>query len=798
MIPRVLSRAALLLMLVVGTVACSSREDRIATGLRRSADHIRLADWDKASVELANVLQIDPKNAQGWRLSGQVAENRLDWRRAFGAYTKALEIDPADIEAKLGLARIYLAAGQADKADALAAQVEGASPNHAGARTLEAAALASRGDIEGAIALATAVAAAASAPPPDTAMLLAALHRQRGNLKAAMAAIDGALAADPHHVGLLRVGALLASSLGDDAGAQQAVDLYRRAVKEAPRNASVWVAWAQHHAARGELAEAERVLRTWVQAQPDDSARLAVLLDFLRDRRGADVAEHEYLAAIAAHPRDPALRFGLVALYRASARPDDARRVLEEVAEGGTQNPAALSARTQLAADLLASGRIEAARTRLEQVLSANPRDGPALVLRGRIRLAQGDATGAIEDLRAATRDQPTSHEVVGLLAQAHHRAGEAQLAREVLADAVRSTPQSVELRLLLAADLADAHEYAAAASEADQAIRLAPRDLRAYDFKAQLADAQHDGAAAEAVYVAYKTRFADDPAGPIRLADLYARERRYESALRELDLAQRLAPGQPGPVRSAVALLTSRHRFEEASARIDAYEKRGASPPVTAELRADVADARGDAAAAKQALEHLIEVAPSESAGYLRLARLRAREGRFDEALGVLGRGERALPASVVLSGAHAEMLVRAGRPEEAIVAYESLLASHPDDDAVANNLAYLLVDRKGDPASVERALSITRRFEHSRNPSYLDSLGWTYYRSGRYADAVGALERAVARQPDAALFQLHLGLALHKAGSADQAEAHLRAALDSPIALPGIEEARELLARR
>jgi predicted Zn-dependent protease len=73
------------------------------------------------------------------------------------------------------------------------------------------------------------------------------------------------------------------------------------------------------------------------------------------------------------------------------------------------------------------------------------------------MRLADGDATNAVIDLRAASKDQPGSAEVAGLLAQAHRKAGEPQLAREVLADAVKFKPDNADLRMLLAADLADA-----------------------------------------------------------------------------------------------------------------------------------------------------------------------------------------------------------------------------------------------------------------------------------------------------------------------------------------------------
>ncbi|MBC7995237.1 MAG: tetratricopeptide repeat protein, partial [Rhizobacter sp.] len=128
----------------------------------------------------------------------------------------------------------------------------------------------------------------------------------------------------------------------------------------------------------------------------------------------------------------------------------------------------------------------------------------------------------------------------------------------------------------------------------------------------------------------------------------------------------------------------------------------------------------------------------------------------------------------------------------------YETVHKRSPDDEAYANNLAYLLAETKGDKASLERALTLTRGFKGSLNPGYLDTLGWTHYKLGQYDDAVSVLDRAVQRSPEGALYQLHLGMALHKKGDITRAQTHLKKAIDSKAALPNLDEARKLLAQK
>lgn len=775
--------------------ACSSKADRIESGLEKGANFVRLADWDKAHVEVRNVLQIDPKNAQAYFLAGQIAEARQDIRRAFGSFSKAVELAPDHLEARVAIARVYLLAGDDAKSRQAVDDALAVAPGHVGARTIQAALMARGNDVPGAIALARSLLDAQGLAPVETSMLLAGLYAGQGRTAEALATVDAALQRAPDSLSLLQVAAQIAGESPDGAG--KAVDYLRRATEVAPKNTSLWTAWAVHHTRRGELDPAEAVLRKAVAAQPADSERTLVLLDFLATRRGVAAAEKEFLAAIADKPRDASLRFGLERLYRTSGRSSDARRVLQEIIDGGPDTPSGLTARNRLATDLLVHGRAAEARALVEAVLATSPRDGAALVTRGRLWLADGDARSAVIDLRAAAKDQPGSAEVAGLLAQAHRRAGEPELAREVLAEAAKNQPDSAELRLLLAADMADAKDYRAAAAEIERAIKAAPQDLRSYDMKVKLALAQGDEAGAEQTLVALKTQFPGSPTGALRLGQFYAERKRFDAALKEYDAAAGIAGGSTEPLLRAVGVLIAQRRFDAADARIDALAKRDPRSALAQQLRGDIELARGDVAGAEQAYRKLIELAPSTPVGYHSLARLKLLRNDLAQALAALEQGEKASPGDLSLAATRAEWLSRAGRADEAIAVYQTLVDRAPDQDAYANNLAYLLAERKGDAASLQRALALTQRFRGSSNAGYLDSLGWIHYRLGQYAEAVTVLERAVQQAPDAALQQLHLGMALHKSGDTARAQPHLKKALERPGTLPGVDEAKRMLAQ-
>ena len=55
---------------------------------------IEAGDFDKARIELKNVLQIDPKDSEAFYQLGKVYEELNNYRKAFGSYLKSEELNP--------------------------------------------------------------------------------------------------------------------------------------------------------------------------------------------------------------------------------------------------------------------------------------------------------------------------------------------------------------------------------------------------------------------------------------------------------------------------------------------------------------------------------------------------------------------------------------------------------------------------------------------------------------------------------------------------------------------------------
>jgi tetratricopeptide (TPR) repeat protein len=108
-----------------------------------------------------------------------------------------------------------------------------------------------------------------------------------------------------------------------------------------------------------------------------------------------------------------------------------------------------------------------------------------------------------------------------------------------------------------------------------------------------------------------------------------------------------------------------------------------------------------------------------------------------------------------------------------------EQALDEFPDDVSAANDLGYLWADQG---KHLHRALAMIQKAVAAdpENTAYRDSLGWAFYRLGRYPEAVAELEKAAAdKKPDAVIFE-HLGDACRKARQNDRAREAWRRAIE------------------
>lgn len=773
-------------------MACDNQEERAQSYLERGIALYDEGNLVKARLELRNALQIDPKQAEAWLLLAKIAEQQEEWPAAYSAYGKTVELAPENWEARVKLGSLQLASNQIDAALTEAEKVLAANPEDPSALALRGFIGARRGDLEA--ALRDAETALDKDPQHREALaLLAQIRLQQEDLPAAKDTLETALAAHPEDLRLMLAMAGVSQQLGDSEATEA---ILRRLVEREPDTLDHRTRLAQYLNARGDAAGAEQVLRDAVAAMPGRSEPKLLLVELFAATRGPDAAIAELAALAANEPDAYDLQFALATMHTQTGNLEEAEAVYRKVIARDDAGPEGRRAQAKLAALLLSQERAEDARQLAAEVLSEDPENNDALLVRAALALQDGNPDQAIADLRIVTRNNPASVGALSLLAQAHLARDEIALADDALSQAIELAPDQPAGYLQLATLRARAGDPDGAALILEDLLARDPDSALAQTALAQIQQSQPDTEALEETAEQIIRSRPEHPLGYYLKGQVLQRRGALEASIEqfELALAKEAKAAQPlvALARSYLAL----EQPEKAEARLQQVLADSPSNAVAINLLGEVYIAAGRLDEAKAQYETAIAQRPGAPLPYERLARLALAEGDAERAIETLETGIEATERSPLLVAALPLVLEEAGQYAQAIAAYEAILAENPGADWAANNLAMLLANQRADdPDSLSRALTLVQRFEGAQQAPFLDTLGWVQYRNGNFEAAVKALERMQAAGEMTPERQYHLGMTYLALGRLDDARPLLTAAASAEQPFPGIEEARAAL---
>lgn len=171
----------------------------------------------------------------------------------------------------------------------------------------------------------------------------------------------------------------------------------------------------------------------------------------------------------------------------------------------------------------------------------------------------------------------------------------------------------------------------------------------------------------------------------------------------------------------------------------------------------------------------------------YIYLSTLYTQAGRGAEAVEAARKALNLIPTKNQKAQNNVLMLLssaqeKAGDNKGAEDSLRRVLEKDPNNHLALNNLGYFLVDRN---EKVAEALAMIQRAVRLEpfNPSYLDSLGWAYFKMNRLEDAERYLGDAARRDASSPTIQEHLGDLYQKRGKVDQARLAWQKALSLSV---------------
>ncbi|HYE64710.1 MAG TPA: tetratricopeptide repeat protein [Pyrinomonadaceae bacterium] len=771
---RVLVNLSALLVVALLMTGCSNPEKAKAEHLSRGEAFLKEKKFQEASIEFRNALQIDDRLAAAhWGLA-QAYEGLERFLEAFEEMKRTIELDANNLEARVRLGNYYLASPNATaemiaEAERLAKDVVQIDPDH----------------IEGHI-------------------LMSNVFFRQNNPDQALAEMNRAIEINPQRVETHLSLARLYESLRDAGKAEEA---YRRALSI--NNASS-LAHAEYgkflsRTNRPEMAEAE--FKKAVEVDPSNRDARLVLASFYLLNKQMDQAEEAYKAVAELDKDRPEGRAILADFYSTVGRHDDAIKIYQEIA---SKTPDYTRARYRLGEIMLQRGDLNGASLQIDELTKKNDRDAQALLLRARLNLQKGEPKEAIADLTEVLKQNPNDRAGLYYMAQANFTAGQIEQARTFAGELERFYPNMAEA--VLPAKLMQV-QISLAANDPKTAQRLANELID------RLAKTSPGGQMTPQLLSELRSK-ALTARGTAHLMQNDAR-----SARQDLEAARDLEPNAPSSYSNLAAVSLKENKLDEAIALYDralAIDKTNfdalsglINNVYNRQNRTDQAHARVDQALGEQSSSKEVRASlhylKAQIYGYERNAQ--GAEAELRRALEI-SEG-RYLPAYSALGALYANT----NQQERAIAEFRKILEHKPDDVAsytligmlessrenhdaaaesyrkaieldqnaaiAANNLAWIYATVEGKGYNLDEAVrlaqGVVQRFPD--NPSFIDTLGWVYYKKGLYAAAVEQLQRAVnkanAAGGDSATYRYHLAMALAASGDRSKARQELEQAL-------------------
>lgn len=584
----------------------------------------------------------------------------------------------------------------------------------------------------------------------------------------------------------VRTGGLTAESL------RRAQAAFQQAAELEPTLSEAHAALAEINLILNDLAQAEREGLAATRANPDSYgahrtlARVYTLRSGLAekslDRPAADKAVAELREVIRIHPNDAEAWALLAEFYLVTNREKEAVEALNRwttlpasvegrfyqvITQGRELSPDAANAR--LGEVLLGAGRTEEAVAAIRRAINIAPDNARYIQLLGDALEAGASAdTAVLAELRRLAAQNPGNAGVTQILARAQARAGSVAEAVSTLQGAIAaSKPGKDAERLALQLQLAQVYEDASRYAEA---VGVYEDLLKSRNIKDTPLANDRDRRFAVSVL--------------LEIAGLRRQAGQTPEALATFDRMRALLPDtDPTADVQRIEFLRTNGQRTEALAGARAARKRFPD----------------DLRLLRQEAQTLAELGQTDEALALLRPRLKGDASDFEEYLFIssmligAGRGSDAVEAArkalalasaeepaqatnalIMLSSAQE----RAGDAKGAEATLRQVLEKDANNPTALNNLGYFLTEHD---TKLEEALAMIERAVRAepRNPSFLDSLGWAYFKLGKLKEAERYLSDAARRNPTSATIQEHLGDLFQKLGQQEKAKASWRRAL-------------------
>ena len=577
---------------------------------------------------------------------------------------------------------------------------------------------------------------------------LAELYVKTGRIRDAVLQAQDILKRDPNNIEAHKLlGRIYLRSLGDMPGGgngsenvlKLAIEQYEQIVKIEPNNVDDHLLLGRLYRLNNDLQKAENELKIAIKLDPDSEEGVTTLALLYSDE-GDTAHALQVLSSVPDTARSAKLYAALGATYEQRKDYKSAIDAYKHAIQLDRDN---LDAIRGLAENLLNDGQIDAALNQYKVIADANPEDAQTYLRISEIYRRQGKYEEALDSLKKAQAMVPDALEVpynIAVVYQAQARYDEAE---KILQDLLKKTEKP------------------------DTSYSQSDRNNRGIFIE--------------------------------RLGMVYRDQENYQAAV---DTFRKMIPLGDDNAKTGYQDIIDTYREAKQWPQATAVAKEAMQKlPDDRDLRmlldAQLADT-GDPEKPIADIRSLLKGTPEDREVYIRLAIIYTRLKRWSSAEESLSKAETLSTKPddkeyiYFLRGSTYE---REKKFDEAEAEFKRVLAANPQSAVTLNYLGYMNADRgvqlEESVNYIKQAVSL-----EPTNGAYLDSLGWAYFKLGKYDLAEETLTKASLRMGSDPTVQDHLGDLYQKTGRLKLAAAHWERAVEEWNKTVSAEVETDLLA--
>ena len=722
-------------------------------------------DFDGALAIVESILARLPANYEAWKLKGDViryGKGQMD--EALAAYRKAVEVKPDFAAGRAEVVKILMGQSKLDDAAGQLELMKKADPNSYQTKYLETLLAYQKKDPKRARELSQEL--VKLAPNNPLALQLAgAIELQADSLVQAEAYLGKTLQLAPQATLARRL--LVTTYLRSNQGDKALAALQPLMKNESPDAATNALA-GQVYLQSGDVKKAQQFLAEASRQDPKNTkTRTSLALTHLAD--GRDETGFTELQEIASAESGVTADLALISAHLRRREFDKALKAIDALEKKQADKPLPFGLRGRV---LLAKNDLAGARKNFERALELDATHIPSAAALAALDLAEKKPDDARKRFESVLAKDPRNGKAMLALAELRARSGGAkEEVAELIRKAVNANPADMTARLLLVEYLLRNNDPKQALSAAQSAVAAIPENPELLDALGRSQQASGD---LNQALVSYNKVVAMQPRSPLplmRLANAHMAGKDRDAAAAALRKVLVIKPDFLDAQRGLMALALEGGRLAEALTLAGSVQKQRPKEVIGFLLE-------GDAQASQQKWDPAVEayrrglkqIASPELAAKLHLAL-----GKLDKT------AERDKFAATWLKDNPKDPGFRLYLADAALTAedyagaekwYQNVIQVQPSNAVAFNNLAWVTgkLNKDGAVAYAEKAIALV-----PNQPAYADTLAMLLSEKNNYAQALEWENKALALQPENAVFRLNLAKIHIKGGKKDLARKEL-----------------------